>query len=91
MPRVSEYIPEIVDYIRAIVDKGLAYERNASVYFDTRAFECAHPRRSAKHGMHVSLHLLELPNYALSAPAVTTYQLQRHSELPCQAAASWQP
>lgn len=40
MPRVSEYVPEIVAYIGTIVDKGLAYERNGSVYFDTRAFEC---------------------------------------------------
>lgn len=40
MPRVSEYVPEIVAYIGAIVEKGLAYERNDSVYFDTRAFEC---------------------------------------------------
>ncbi len=39
MPRVSEYIPEIVAYTEAIISKGLAYEVNGSVYFDTRAFE----------------------------------------------------
>lgn len=36
--RVSEYIPEIVSYIEAIVKNGLGYESNGSVYFDTQAF-----------------------------------------------------
>lgn len=40
MPRVSEYMPEIVAYISTIIQKGLAYEANGSVYFDTCAFEC---------------------------------------------------
>ena len=40
MPRVSEYVPEIVAYISTIIQKGLAYEANGSVYFDTCAFEC---------------------------------------------------
>lgn len=40
MPRVSEYVPEIVAYISTIIQKGLAYEANSSVYFDTCAFEC---------------------------------------------------
>ena len=39
MPRVSEHMPEIVAYIVAIVDKGLAYAASGSVYFDTVAFE----------------------------------------------------
>jgi cysteinyl-tRNA synthetase len=42
MPRVSEYMPEIVAYISTIIEKGLAYKANGSVYFDTCAFECAH-------------------------------------------------
>jgi cysteinyl-tRNA synthetase len=39
LTRVTEYIPEIVEYIRVIVeDKKMAYESNGSVYFDTKAF-----------------------------------------------------
>jgi len=41
MPRVSDYIPQIVAYIARIQRNGLAYERDGSVYFDTAAFECA--------------------------------------------------
>lgn len=41
MTRVSEYVPEIVAYIEVLVKKGLAYESNGSVYFDTTAFQAA--------------------------------------------------
>lgn len=37
--RVSEYVPEIVEYVQKIVDNGYAYEADGSVYFDTKAFE----------------------------------------------------
>ena len=47
MPRVSDYIPQIVAYIARIQRNGLAYERDGSVYFDTAAFECA--RASLSH------------------------------------------
>jgi cysteinyl-tRNA synthetase len=41
--RVSEYVPEIVEYIQKLIEKGIAYESNGSVYFDTSAFEkCGH-------------------------------------------------
>lgn len=37
--RVTEHIPEIVSYIQALVDKGLAYHANSgSVYFRTQSF-----------------------------------------------------
>ena len=38
LTRVSEYIPAIVRYVEGIVNRGLAYACNGSVYFDTRAF-----------------------------------------------------
>jgi cysteinyl-tRNA synthetase len=38
MPRVSEYVEEIVDYIQKLVDNGFAYEANGSVYFDVAAY-----------------------------------------------------
>lgn len=41
MTRVSEYIPEIVSYIEGIVNNGMAYESNGSVYFDSQAFVAA--------------------------------------------------
>lgn len=34
MPRVSEYVPEIVEFIQNIIEKGYAYESNGSVYFN---------------------------------------------------------
>ena len=36
--RVSEYMSEIVHYVEGIVDSGMGYESNGSVYFDTQAF-----------------------------------------------------
>lgn len=41
--RVSEYMPEIIDYIKVLVDKDIAYESNGSVYFDTAKYQtCGH-------------------------------------------------
>lgn len=34
-PRVTEEIPEIIEMIKNLIDKGYAYEKNGSVYFDT--------------------------------------------------------
>lgn len=39
MTRVSEYVPEIVDYIAKIISNGYAYDSNGSVYFDTEAYK----------------------------------------------------
>ena len=44
MPRVSDYVPQIIEYIAQIETNGLAYESGGSVYFDTTAFECASTR-----------------------------------------------
>lgn len=38
-PRVSEHVPDIVDLIETLVEKGYAYESNGSVYFDVTSFE----------------------------------------------------
>jgi len=38
-PRVSEHVPEIVDLIETLVERGYAYESGGSVYFDTSRFE----------------------------------------------------
>nr|CAG4641519.1 EOG090X02DZ [Eurycercus lamellatus] len=46
--RVSEYVPEIVDYIRQIIDRSLAYEANGSVYFDVAKFAGQENHRYAK-------------------------------------------
>lgn len=36
--RVSEYVKEIIDYIKVLIDKKYAYESNGSVYFDIENF-----------------------------------------------------
>ncbi|XP_014668021.1 PREDICTED: cysteine--tRNA ligase, cytoplasmic-like [Priapulus caudatus] len=39
LTRVSEYCPEIVEYVQKIIDNGFAYESNGSVYFTTDMFD----------------------------------------------------
>eukprot|EP00850_Spirogloea_muscicola_P009212 SM000051S17572 [mRNA] locus=s51:414570:421017:- [translate_table: standard] len=41
LTRVTEYIEPIINYVAKIVERGLAYESNQSVYFDTLAFRNA--------------------------------------------------
>lgn len=38
-PRVTEHVPEIVDLVSTLVEKGYAYESNGSVYFDVTTFD----------------------------------------------------
>ncbi|WP_254764017.1 cysteine--tRNA ligase [Natrinema marinum] len=38
-PRVSEHVPEIIDLVETLIEKGYAYESNGSVYFDVNSFD----------------------------------------------------
>ena len=39
LTRVSEYVPEIIEFIEKIISNGYAYESNGSVYFNIEAFK----------------------------------------------------
>jgi cysteinyl-tRNA synthetase len=39
--RVTEVVPEIVDYVQKIIDNGFAYVAESSVFFDTEAYKKA--------------------------------------------------
>lgn len=38
-PRVSEHVPEIIQLVEELLEKGYAYEANGSVYFDVTTFD----------------------------------------------------
>ncbi len=38
-PKVSEHIPEIIDFVKTLIEKGYAYEAGGDVYYSTRKFE----------------------------------------------------
>lgn len=38
-PRVTEHIPEIIDFIQGLIDKGLAYEVEGDVYYRVLKFQ----------------------------------------------------
>ena len=37
-PRATGHIPEMIDFVKDLLDKGYAYEVNGSIYFDTTKF-----------------------------------------------------
>jgi cysteinyl-tRNA synthetase len=37
--RVTDYVPQIAEFVERVVEKGFAYEAEGSVYFDIAAFE----------------------------------------------------
>ncbi|XP_052002816.1 cysteine--tRNA ligase, cytoplasmic [Xyrauchen texanus] len=48
LTRVSEYVPEIVAFVKRILDNGYGYESNGSVYFDTAKFDACPSHSYAK-------------------------------------------
>uniref|UniRef100_A0A8C6T3B8 Cysteine--tRNA ligase, cytoplasmic n=1 Tax=Neogobius melanostomus TaxID=47308 RepID=A0A8C6T3B8_9GOBI len=48
LTRVSEYVPEIVEFVERIVKNGYGYESNSSVYFDTAKFDTSPQHSYAK-------------------------------------------
>jgi len=48
LTRVSEYVPENVDFISKIIERGFAYESNGSVYFDVAKFDKSKEHHYAK-------------------------------------------
>jgi len=39
LTRVTEYVPQVVTFIEKVIERGMAYESNGSVYFDTSSFK----------------------------------------------------
>ncbi|TNM90586.1 hypothetical protein fugu_002875 [Takifugu bimaculatus] len=48
LTRVSEYVPEIVEFVSKVISNGYGYESNGSVYFDTSKFDASTQHSYAK-------------------------------------------
>ncbi|KAK2157413.1 hypothetical protein LSH36_192g03015 [Paralvinella palmiformis] len=48
LTRVSEYVPEVIAFVKQIVDNGYGYESNCSVYFNTAKFSQSEDHYYAK-------------------------------------------
>lgn len=48
LTRVTEYVPEIAEFVKRIMENGYAYEHEGSVYFDTVAFDSSENHTYAK-------------------------------------------
>jgi cysteinyl-tRNA synthetase len=59
LTRVTEYVDEVIEYVKKIVDRGYAYESNGSVYFDVAAYDKTH--------LYAKLHPAQRNNKALAA------------------------
>ncbi|KAG1736026.1 tRNA synthetases class I (C) catalytic domain-containing protein [Suillus lakei] len=46
--RVTEYVPEVVEFVQGIIKNGYGYEFESSVYFDTGAFDSSDRHDYAK-------------------------------------------
>lgn len=64
MPRVSETIPEIIDFISGLQDKGVAYVADGDVYFRIADFD----DYGAISGQHQALEETEEPNPLKESP-----------------------
>ncbi|KAF8445055.1 cysteinyl-tRNA synthetase [Boletus edulis BED1] len=48
LTRVTEYVPEIVEFVKRVMKNGYAYEHEGSVYFDTVVFDSSENHTYAK-------------------------------------------
>lgn len=48
LTRVTEFVPEIVEFIKKIIENGYGYEHEGSVYFDTSTFDSSPNHSYAK-------------------------------------------
>ena len=68
LTRVTEYVPQIVDFIQKIIDKGLAYESKGSVYLSIDAFkEAGHDYRKLVPGVDTTAEEMAEGEGALAA------------------------
>ena len=70
--RVTDYVPEIIEYIEQIMSNGYCYESNGSVYMDIGAFRSAghdYPKLEPSKGKATEADLT--PTALLNAPPAT--------------------